>query len=194
MLATVEAKASTMVEAAESAAWSWPALAQGIAEVTVAAAIIAGGGWLYAQWKWKPHLRIEQSVSWRWVNEDTFGIVVAVQYSNTSAYRSLEVQKMLVALRRLAPLSAEELNGPLPVLSSKPIHDREWHKGEAPKVEPGETLSDVFVFPLGVEEANRLEAFIVYTFIPEQKDEARGWGLKTCHDIGTQPRGGAHGQ
>lgn len=180
-----------MPEVAQPTAWSWLSFTQGIAEVAIAAAIVAGAGWLYAQMRWKPHLRIEQSVSWRWLNSDTLGITVAVRYTNTSSIRSLEIEKMSVALRRLAPLSAKELEGPLPVLSSKPIHEREYRKGEAPKVEPSETLSEVFVFPLATEEGENLKAFIVYTFIHEQKNRQRGWGLKTSHDIGTKTPGGA---
>ena len=100
-----------------------------IASLTTAAALL---------W-WKPHLSVKQSVSWRWVNDDTFCITVEIRYRNTSNYRKIRVTEMWVELQRLAPLlqretTEVEFSGGkrkyLPQLAT-PYKQRKWDRGNA---------------------------------------------------------------
>lgn len=156
---------------------------------TIAIALLT---WGVAFCRWKPHLSVDQSVSWRWVNDDTFCITVDVRYRNTSSYRKILVTEMWVELQRLAPLTLREATEAefsggkrqyLPELA-RPYKQRKWDKRNAPVVEPGESDTEVFVFFLPKDDADDLRSFVAYSFIHEQRNKkVRGWQVASCHNI-----------
>ena len=152
-------------------------------------AVLASGflaivGVAAAYWKWKPQLSLEQSVACRWVNDDVFCIAVLVRYVNTSRARNIAVTRISVSLKRLAPLSLEEVDSKsLPDLLPEATHLRERDKSSAPILDPGEPATETFLLPIPREEAERLKAFTVYTFIHEKRNRERGWGTMTYHSI-----------
>lgn len=179
------------------------------AGVLLAAALaIAALTWILTFWRWKPHLSIEQSASWRRMSDGKLCITVEIRYRNPSTYRAIRVQKMVVELQRLATLSPDEAqkakdNGreDLPNIDKKCLY---WDKKDSRLLEPGEMESEVCMFPLS-NEVHNLTAFVVYTFIFGEasccakfrevfccaKQEIRGWGVATCHDIIDSQKGGA---
>ena len=158
--------------------------------LVIAAVVTALITWRLAICVWKPHLSVEQSASWRWIDDETFCITVSVRYRNTSSYRKIRVPRISAELQQLAPLSSEQVQKVkdaggkrqgLPFLAELE-EPRTWEKEHAPIVEPGESESEIFVFFLPKEKAVNLESFIVYTFIHKEK-KSRGWGVATSHDI-----------
>ena len=165
-------------------AWSWWMSVVDTLEVVAAAVVVALVGWCVALWKWKPQLSLEQFVSWRWSNDDTFSITVIVRYSNTSRFRNISVIQVAVALKRMAQLSPVEAAGDeFPDLLPKRIHSRQRDKSSAPVLDPGESATDMFNFLVPEKTVVDLRAFMVHTAIPETKNSERGWVTITCHDI-----------
>ena len=106
-----------------------------VLEIAVAAAVVALVGLSVALWKWRPHLSLKQSVSSRWLNDETLCITVAVRCVNASSYRNITLPGMAVAIHRLAPLSREEAESEdLPFVLQR---TREWDKLNAPNLDPG---------------------------------------------------------
>ena len=148
--------------------------------------------------RWKPHLSIDQSASWRRMDDGSLCITVAIRYRNTSNYRAIRVQKMVVELQRLAPLSPEQSvkasedgRSALPLLERK---EHRWNRDKSRLLQPGGTEFEVFLFFVSSKEP-RLSAFVIYTFVfrreqPADKSDSmrnqRGWGIATCHDIDTK--------
>ena len=170
-------------------------VASQVAALVIAATLLALGTWLLARWKWKPHLSVDQSASWRWLDDDTFCITVSVRYRNTSTYRKIRLTKMSVELQLLAPLSPRETwrveehggrRNQLPFLQ-EPRTPWQWEKKRAPVVEPGESESEICIFFLPKDKAVNLKAFVAYTFIhkkwPREGKTSHGWGVATCYDI-----------
>ena len=160
--------------------------------VLVAAAGVIG---IITLWRWKPHLSIDQSASWRRMGDGSLCITVTIRYRNTSNYRAIRVHNMVVELQRLAPLSTEQSvkasedgRSALTLIERK---EHRWDRDKSRLLEPGEAESEVFLFIVPSKEP-RLSAFVVYTFVFQKKQPTdktdsignrRGWGIATCHDI-----------
>ena len=183
---------------------NWGTFGYEVGVLLAAALVVAALTWILTFWRWKPHLSIEQSASWRQMDDGKLCVTVAVRYRNTSNYRAMRVQKMEVVLQRLAPLSHKEIkwlaknnNGRQGLPQIGDPQQPRWDKEHSRLVQPGETESDVFVFLLCKEEVTDLAAFVAYTYIfPRiQSDDTtrnqRGWGIATCHDIIGVGKGGA---
>lgn len=178
----------------------WGTFAYDAGVLAAAAVVVAVLSWIVTLWRWRPHLSIDQSASWRRMPDGKLCITVAIRYRNTSNYRAIQVQEMVVDLQRLMPLSSDESRkaskygrSALTRIAQKKFY---WHKDKSRLLEPGETESEVFLFFVSSKEP-RLSAFVVYTFVFQKKqptDKAdsignrRGWGIATCHDI--DPQGG----
>lgn len=173
----------------------WGTFAYDAGVLAVAAAVVAVLSWIATLVYWKPHLSIDQSASWRRMDDGSLCITVTIRYRNTSNYRALRVHEMAVELQRLAPLFPKEASKAskgtrvdLPQIAEKKFH---WDTNKSRLLEPGETESELFLFIVPSEEP-RLSAFVVYTFVFQKKQQTdktdsignrRGWGIATYHDI-----------
>lgn len=186
---------------------SWGTFGYEVGVLLAAALAVAALTWILAFWRWKPHLSIEQSASWRQMNDGKLCITVTIRYRNTSNYRAIRVEDMVAELQRLAPLSPDDIDvlarsnyGRHGLRRIGDLRRIRWDKEHSRLVQPGEAGSEVFVFPLSKEEVTDVAAFVAYTYIfprmqPDDltliKGNQRGWATSTCHDIIDSWKGGA---
>ena len=190
-----------------SSTMSWGTFGYEVCVLLAAALAVAAMTWILTFWRWKPHLFIEQSASWRWMDDGKLCITVTIRYRNTSNYRAIRVEDMVAELQRLAPLSPDDIDvlarsnyGRHGLRRIGDLRRFRWGKENSRLVQPGEAESEVFIFLLSKEEVTDLAAFVAYTYIfPRMQPEAlnltkrnqRGWATSTCHDIIDRRKGGA---